>query len=122
MQKWIIMTVALTVSVTLLTSCAGYRPVVIGPGYLGVGAYRDHRKVERGAPPHIDLDGVGVLLLYDRVVIGYSEVARVYRSKQLQNARLRLSRTELAFGEAADTMALEMAEGWDQKKIKGDRR
>ena len=115
-MKWLIMTAAITVSIMLLTSCAGYRPVVIGPGYLGVGAYRDHSKMERGTPPHIDLDGVGVLLLYDRIVIGYSEVARVWLSKEPQNARIRLSRAEIAFGETADTMALEMAEVWNQNK------
>jgi len=101
-------------SVVLLTGCSGYYPIVIGPGYLGIGAYRDHGKMLKGGSTHIDLNGIGFLLLDDRAVIGYSQIARVYCNELPENIRINLSHAEIGFGEAADVMALEMLEQWNQ--------
>lgn len=102
--------------VTLLIGCAGYRPLAVGPGYLGIGAYKDYHKGKEEPIPHVDLTGVGILILKDRVTLGYSKTSILYQSKHLKNARIRLSQAELAFGTEADLMAREMTDELFKKK------
>jgi|GEM_PF-2241506 len=100
----------LCLGVILLPGCAGYRPIISGPGYFGVGIYRDSRIKKDGLPPHIDLKGIGTLVMTDRMVIGYSEVSAVYRTVEMEDGRVALSRAEIAFGKAANLMAIEFIE------------
>jgi len=95
------------IGILLLTGCAGYRPFVCGPGYVGVGAFRDARIRGVGLPPHIDLKGVGALITNDRVAIGYTEAISVFRTQDLRDARIAMSRAEVAFGKSAEEMAFE---------------
>ncbi|MEN6426392.1 MAG: hypothetical protein ABFE13_13610 [Phycisphaerales bacterium] len=111
---------ALVILPVFTAGCAGYKPVIAKPGYLGVGAFREHRHADVTAPEYIDVDGVGCLFLADRVVLGYARLACVFCGRTQADFRICLSRAEVAVGDAAVAMAREMAQEAVQRQTKGD--
>ncbi len=93
---------------SLLGGCAGYKPLAVGSGYLGIGAYKDYHKAKKDLIPYVDLRGAGVLILTDGLILGYLKISILYKCKHLKNARIKLSQAEIAFGNEANLMAKEI--------------
>ena len=82
--------------------------MAVGPGYLGLGAYKDYRNEDKIAIPHIDLKGIGILFVNSKFVLGYSKLSILYSSEKLKDSRIKLSQAEIAFGKEAEKMAFEI--------------
>jgi hypothetical protein len=91
---------------TALAGCACVRPIVAGPLYLGIGAFCDHR-LNTPQPDdasaqvrYIDLEGVGLLIAFNGIRLGYSRLNAVVADPQA-DFDLNLTRMRVATGSHA---------------------
>ena len=99
-----------------LFGCAGYRPVVVGEGYLGFGWFRDYTYPEHSDYEVIDVEGVGILAMRNGLIVGYADYSIVEVSEpDTANFRLRMSNAEFAVGAEAEAWASEINDQHDHE-------
>ena len=97
--------------VCTLVGCAEYRPVVAGEGYLGIGWFRDYTYPDHSDYEVIDVEGVGILAMRGRLIVGYADYSIVEASQpDTANFRLSMSNAEFAVGAEAEAWVHELNE------------
>lgn len=89
---------------------AGCRPLVIGNGVFAIGCYT---LIDKNVSQHSHLsevNGMGVLIVPGRLIIGYAEVATLWCCEVEDNLYARVGRSEVFVGAAADREAERMAQ------------
>lgn len=102
-----------------LVGCAGYRPVVAGEGYLGLGWFRDFTYPEHSDYEVIDVEGVGILTMRGRLIVGYADYSIVNASEpDTADFRLLMSNAEFAVGAEAEAWAREINDQHDHELLR----